>query len=145
MILVDKSSPYVFCFDQTELTYRKIENTDTQLLFPRPYSTETASGSPIFPICHNCFFVLRHFMAYRNKHHLQVTSHRIMNLNDLYVGLYSQFVHDQQANFERHKTHLGWDHQSFTGGDALNDTNLTNNPENWVEGPVYPPYLSSAD
>ena len=74
-------------------------------------------------------------MAYRNKHHLRATSHRVMNLNDLYAGLHSQFVHDQKTNFEEHKTHLRWDHQSFAGGEALSDTYLTNNPENWVGGP----------
>ena len=132
-LLFDRSSSRVFWFNQNNGTYQLIaEQVLLEFKHPRPYSNITVSGDPVFPLCQNCFFVLRYFMIDRNKNCSPSTAFSITSLQDLYAGLYNQYLHDHKTKFKDRTTCLGWDHQSLTGGQALTDDYLTKNPENWV-------------
>ena len=130
--LRDVGSRNVFYFDAGTSQYKRFNRELVDPYLQPYYSNDTNSGEPVFPICHHCFFVLRHFLQDRQTHRQSSAIRPIVSLDILYEGLRRQFLRDQQDGCDSRAFSLGWEHEAFTVGMALSHTELNQHPEYWV-------------
>lgn len=127
-------SHHVFTFNaKSQYQYRKVAGHEVNVLrepFPLPYTSDTDSEDPIFPLCNNCSLLLRIFLTYRNSHPKRSIASPLLDLHDLYDGLREQYLLDPEE--QKKAQRLAWKHRSYSEGIALTDVDLNANPHLWV-------------
>ena len=132
MILYNYDLHHMFYFKSGKEVYRRVEMDREGLIMPDFYSSSTNSHSPVFPVCINCFGVLRYFMRHRKACRRGSIAFPVSNLESLYRGLCNQLAREREVGGIDRKKQMNWPHRSFTDGVPLTDTSLTQRPEYWV-------------
>ena len=123
----------VLDYDVGSGIYRKIKRLGLRVPIAHLnlYSENTPSAFPIFPVCLNCFPVIRELMNWRKTHPAPSSAHLIKSLTDLYRLLYWKFCQDGRRS---HELCLKWPHMSFiheTAEDNIYDSPAVTARQEW--------------
>jgi hypothetical protein len=126
----------VLRYDPIERSYKAMTRNDVETFmqpYPEIYSLNTLSGSPIFPICTNCFFLAKSFMDYRDRHPKRSVKKPLINLEALYRGLERQYMKDAEG--QKVARALQWSHGAYREGVPITGPKLNDEPHHAVIDP----------